>query len=319
MLTEVKRMTYEPPITVVVATRNRETEIGGAVEAILRNDYPDFEVRVIDQSDGTETEASVRRFLSDPRFRYFKATARGVAAGRNLGIEGAKNEIVAMTDDDCRTPPDWLHELALAFGTDRRIGVVFGNVHPGPHDSRKGFVPSYTRKDAFLARSILDKRRVEGISACMGLKKSVWRALSGFDELLGSGAPFRSAEETDFTIRTLLAGYCVFEAPPFSVLHLGFRAWDQGRDLIEGYLYGIGAALVKNLKCRHGSVLLILLSLMGRWAAGQPRVDLGHVPPRGLRLRAFIRGFIAGAAQPVNRATGHYRLAKSGPGMAKTP
>lgn len=318
MLSEVKRMMHEPPITVVVSTRNREMEIGETIETILRNDYPDFEVRVIDQSDGNGTEASLRRFLSDPRFCYVKTTARGVSVGRNLGIEGAKNEIIAMTDDDCRTPPDWLRELASSFGVDRRIGVIFGNVHPGPHDSRGGFVPSYTRKDAFLARSILDKRRVEGISACMGLKKSVWRALHGFDELLGSGAPFRSAEETDFTIRALLAGYYVFETPAFSVCHLGFRTWEQGRHLIEGYLYGIGAALVKNLKGRHGSVLILILNLMGRWAAGHPRVDFGHLPPRGLRLRAFARGFIAGAAHPVDGATGHYRLPKSGPGMTMT-
>ena len=311
-------MTPEPPITVVVSTRNRETEVGGTVATILCNDYPDFEVRVIDQSDGGGTESSLRRFSSDPRFHYIRTAARGLSAGRNLGIEGAKNEIIAMTDDDCRTPPDWLRELALAFGADRRIGIVFGNVYPGPHDSRAGFVPSYTRERAFLARSILDKRRVEGISACMGLKKSVWRDLNGFDELLGSGAPFRAAEETDFTIRTLLAGYCVYETPAFSVCHLGFRTWDQGRRLIEGYLYGIGAALVKNLKCRHGSVLLVLLGLMGRWATGRPRVDFGHLPPRGLRLRAFVRGFMAGAAHPVDRRTGLFRLAKPGPGTAMT-
>ncbi len=307
-------MIPEPPITVVVSTRNRETDVAGAVETILRNDYPDFEVRVVDQSDGPGTESALRKFLGDPRFRYVRTAARGVAAGRNLGIAGARNELVAMTDDDCRVPPDWLRRLAAAAGRDRRIGMVFGNVLPGPHDPRSGFIPSYVRKDAFCGRGVLDKRRIEGVSACMGLRKSAWRALHGFDELLGAGAPFRAAEETDLTIRALLGGHYVLECPDFSVVHLGFRTWDQGRDLVAGYLFGIGAALAKNLKCGHGSVLLLLLGLMGRWAAGRPRVDLGRVPPRGPRLKAFLRGFLMGAARPVNRATGHFDLpgARSG-------
>jgi len=302
----------EPSITIVISTRNREEGIVGTIETILQNDYPDFEVRVIDQSDGNVIEASIRQFLNDPRFRYVRTTTRGLSAGRNLGIRGAKSELIATTDDDCRTPPHWLRELAFSFGVDHRIGVVFGNTRPGPHDSRGGFVPSYTRMEPFMARSILEKQHVEGIAACMGLKKSVWQALGGFDELLGSGALFRAADETDFTIRALLAGYYVYETPAFSVLHLGFRTWGKGRTLIYDYLYGIGATLVKHLKFRHWPILLILFNLMWRWAAGHPAVDFGHFPPRWLRIRAFARGFIAGAAHPVDRSTGHYCLLDSG-------
>ena len=283
-------MALEPPISVVVSTRNRDKEVAAAVAAVLRNDYPDFEVRVIDQSDGAGTEDSLRGFLGDPRFRYVRTAARGLSAGRNLGIEGAANEIIALTDDDCLAPPDWLRELAASFRTDGRIGIVFGNVEPGPHDPARGFIPSYARKEPYLARGILDKRRVEGISACMGLKKSVWKALHGFDERLGAGAPFRAAEETDFTIRTLLAGHYVLESPAFSVRHMGFRTWEEGRGLIEGYLYGIGAALVKNLKCGHGSVLLASREPDGKVGGGAAAGRFRPPASAGAEAPGFCQG-----------------------------
>ena len=295
-----------PAVTVVISTRNRGEGIVETIETILLNDYPDFEVRVIDQSDGDTTATALQQFLNDPRFLYVRTTSRGLSAGRNLGIQGARNELIAITDDDCRTPADWLRELTFAFGVDQRIGVVFGNINPGPHDSGRGFIMSYRRKESFLARSIYDKHRVECLAACMGVRKSAWLALGGFDELLGAGAPFLAAEELDFTIRALMAGYYVYESPAFSVSHLGFRTVEQGRTLIAGYLFGIGAAFVKHLRYRPWPIFLLLFRLAGRWALSHPAVDFGRYPPRWLRLRAFVRGLLAGAIHPVDPATGLY-------------
>jgi GT2 family glycosyltransferase len=295
-----------PAVSVVISTRNRGERIVETVETILRSDYPDFEVRVVDQSDGDATASALRQFLSDPRFLYVRTASRGLSAGRNLGILGARNELIAITDDDCRTPADWLRELALAFAMDHRIGVVFGNVYPGPHDSGRGFIISYMRKDAFLARNILDKHRVEGLANCMGVRKSAWEALGGFDELLGAGAPFRAAEEMDLTIRALMAGYYVYESPAFSVTHMGFRTWGQGGALISGYLFGNGAAFAKHLKHRPGSILPLLFRLAGRLAFDHPRIDFGRYPPRWLRLRAFLKGLLTGVIHPADRVTGRF-------------
>jgi GT2 family glycosyltransferase len=295
-----------PPITVVVATKDRGERVVETIQTILLNDYPDFEVRVIDQSVDNLTEASLQPFKSDSRFCYERTGTWGLSTGRNLGVRAAKNELIAATDDDCKTPPNWLRELAAAFAVDHRIGVVFGNTRPGPHDSCSGFIPSYMRKEPFLARSIREKHRVEGIGACMGLKKSVWQVLGGFDELLGPGAPFKAADDTDFTIRALLAGYYVYETPAFMVFHTGFRTWGEGRVLIYGYLYGLGATFAKHLKRGQCSILFLLLHLISRWALRNPAVDFGHCPPRWLRLQAFLRGFLSGASHPVDPRNGHF-------------
>jgi GT2 family glycosyltransferase len=300
--------TNTPPITVVISTRNRGGSVVKTIQTILLNDYPHFELRVIDQSEDDTTEASLRPFLDDSRFHYLRSPAQGVSAGRNLGIRHTQSEFIALTDDDCETPKNWLRELVTAFAFDHRIGIVFGNTLPGPHDRTARFVPAYVRNKPFLAKSIREKHWVEGIGACMGLRRSVWQVLGGFDEMLGTGAYFKSAEETDLTIRALLAGYFVYETSNVTVIHYGFHTWEQCLALIHGYWQGTGAMFAKHLKCGHWSIILLLLRLAWRWAFGLSRVaaSFGNNPHRWLRLTSFIRGFVAGVTTSVNRRTGHY-------------
>jgi GT2 family glycosyltransferase len=267
------------------------------------NEYPHFELRIIDQSGDDLTENSLKPFLDHPRLHYIRTATQGVSAGRNLGICDAKSELIAITDDDCEIPKNWLQELVAGLYMDSKIGIVFGNVIPGPHNGQVGYIPGYHRKEPFLAHSIFEKHQVEGISACMGLRRSVWQRLGGFDPMLGGGAPMKSGGEGDLTIRALLAGYSVYETPKITVIHHGFRTWEQDRTHIQGYWYGTGAMLVKHLKCGHLSIVLLLLRLAWRWAFGLSRVgaSLGNNPHRSLRLTSFIRGFAAGAVIPVDK------------------
>jgi len=229
-----------------------------------------------------------------------------LSAGRNIGISNSGCELIALTDDDCEVQSDWPEELVSAFAPDQRIGVVLGNVLPGPHDRLRGFIPSYIRSEPFMARSIREKPEVEGIGACMGLRRSCWHDLGGFDPLLGAGARFRAGEEVDLIIRALTAGYFVYETPRLAVTHLGFRSWRESRELIGGHLYGLGAAFAKQVRCRHRGVIPILAKLAERWAFKQPAVYYGLRRQRRLRLVSFLRGFWAGLLTPVDRTRGHF-------------
>jgi GT2 family glycosyltransferase len=300
---------HDPPVVIVISTRNRGGSVCQTVRTALANDYPRFSLTVVDQSEGDDTARALEPFLDNPRLRYVRTTTRGVSKGRNVGIRDASAELIGITDDDCEIPTGWVRSLVAAFATDQRIGIVFGNVLPGPHDSARGFIPIYARHAPTLARSMRDKHHVEGISACMGIRRDTWRALGGFDERLGAGAPLRSGAETDLTIRALLTGAFVYETPALSVVHHGFRTWQEGRALMDGYWYGTGATFAKLLKCGHGSLLGLLLRLGWRWAFGRSPVAASSGPRayRLLRLASFVRGLAAGARAPVDRATGHFR------------
>jgi len=297
-----------PRMTVVISTRNRGDSVLRTIRTILLNGHPNCEVRIVDQSDDDVTERSLRPLLDNPCICYVRSATKGLSTGRNLGIRDAQSELIALTDDDCEVPSDWLRELVAAFAVDRRIGIVFGNVLPGPHDRSKGFVQAYVRTEPFLARSVCDKNQVEGTSACMGIRRSVWQLLGGFDEMLGLGAPLMSAEETDLTIRALLAGFFVYETPRVAIVHHGFQSFEKSLTLVHRNWYGTGAVFVKHLKGGQFSLVPLLFRLAWRWVFGRSRVASSLRPHshRLLRLAAFARGFAAGATIPLDGTTGHF-------------
>lgn len=296
-------MTVPEAVSVIVCTRDRPVSLRETVRGILGNDYPDFELRVIDQSSGGESEDAVREWKSDPRFHYTRSESRGLARARNIGVSLARPGIIAMTDDDCRVPRDWLRQMVRAFSVGDRVAIVFGNVLPAKHDETHEFVLGYTRTVPFLASGIRDKSQVEGMGACMGIRSDAWAALSGFDPLLGAGSRFPSSDETDFVIRALLAGYQAYETPNVEVVHHGFRPLQHADELVHGYLLGIGAMLAKHLKCRGWSILHVYSALALRWMFRGPVVEYGFRPSRWVRLSGFVEGSIKAARIAVDRET----------------
>ena len=298
-------------VSVVIATRNRGIGAVRAIESIIPAEQAKLEagveVIVVDQSDDDATECAVAPYLRLARVRYIRTASRGLGAARNVGVEAARGEWIAFTDDDCTAGPDWLLELWRGFDVDARVSVVLGNVIEGPHDRDAVFIPSYVRKGSFLARSIVDKHNVEGIGACMALRKNVWASLGGFDPLLGAGSRFHSAEDLDFVIRALGAGHWVYETASAQVVHVGFRPNGRKSVLAYEYCFGIGAVYLKHLKCGRWEVLLPLLQLAFRWALRNPVVHYGVPPDRMPRLRGFLYGAVAGYRTPVDRNAVLYR------------
>lgn len=287
-------------ISVIVCTRDRGADFATTVDSVLSGDLRPSEVVVVDQSSDDRALRASHRFDDAPGFRYCRVASVGLSRARNAGLKLVRGDIAAFTDDDCEVSCDWLLGIAAAFELDARIGVVHGNVRAAPHDRRVGFTTAYVRDVPLLAASMGDKHLAEGIGANMALRRAAWEAVGGFDELLGAGGLFRSAEDMDFSMRALQHGFAVYETTQGHVVHSGFRTWADGDRLVYDYLYGIGATYAKHLKCRQLGVLLPMGRLAWRWAAGMPVVDLGRTPPRLLRMRGFAAGFLVAAGRRVD-------------------
>jgi GT2 family glycosyltransferase len=296
-----------PRCAVVVSTRGRSHKIPPLVESILRNDERDIEVVLVDQSDDDATEGAVEQFGADERFRYVRTDERGASRGRNQGIAMTTAEIVAITDDDCVVPVDWISRMLEPFQRDPRVGLVFCNVAPAPTEQ-----PGYTPGVQFQRSSTVTNAR-QGwtaassafvLGAGMAGRRSTFEELWGFDELLGPGTAFPACEDNDLMWRAFLRGWSITRTVDTIVVHDGQRRPDEVRDLIRRDCTGAGGAIAKYLRTGHLGALLVLARAFLRFGVLEPMGSIvhGHAP-RGLKRPVWmLQGLWHGLRTPVDHA-----------------
>ena len=299
---------HSPKITVVITTKDRGDAVCAALKSILSNDFGDYKVVVVDQSSDNSTEQAVSMYLSNSDFRYIRSVLTGSSAGRNLAIENTDTELIAITDDDCEVSENWLESMVRAFVQDENIGIVYGKVEPGKSVDNTGFITTYIEENSYTSKSLYDEKSLRGLSANMGIRKTVWEKLNGFDPVLGAGVHFNSCEETDLNIRTLLKGYFIHYSPEVSVMHHGYRDSREAQRLVEGYAYGNGALFAKHIKSGQFGMIFLLFTQILSWAFGTSWVmtNTNTESYKFGRMRAFIRGLLKGFTTPLDKSKGHF-------------
>lgn len=289
-------------ISVVVPTRNRLEHALPCAETILRNSGVS-ELIVVDQSDGTATRDALAT-LREPRLRYFHSELRGCSNGRNMGVDLARGDVIAFTDDDCRVAPDWAERLAQVFRRDPAAAVVCGTVHVPEELWTRGSASSFEPKTSVWQGSFGDW----GITANLSVRRQVLDRVGCFDPMLGVGGPLKSGGEPDLLFRVFRAGLKVVNAPEVVVEHLGVRApGEASRALWRSYGLGTGAAIFKHV--RLGDPLGIRLYLQWLWACGlwSAGTLLRSGRPTGLGYTvAFVAGSLRSFRFRVDRRTRMY-------------
>lgn len=89
----------KPKFSVIIPVYNRTDLLKRAVGSVLRQDFGDFEVLVVDDGSVDDIRSIVEGF-SDARVHYFRQANQGASAARNTGIDRARGEFVAFLDSD---------------------------------------------------------------------------------------------------------------------------------------------------------------------------------------------------------------------------
>ena len=220
----------DPPlISALVCTYGRGRLVVDTVLSILANTHPNFELVVVDQSKDNETLEALKPFGADPRLRYLKSATIGKGDALNAGLKETKGSVIAITDDDCTVPPNWLETFASIFVTHPKVAVAFCSVEAGEHDRTAGFVPDFVRTGDRMLTTMHDARHVRGLGAGIAVRRDMIEEIGGFDPMLGPGSKFHDCDDRDIAIRALLARHHVYETSTIAVKHFGFRSWQQGR------------------------------------------------------------------------------------------
>ena len=87
-----------PYFSVVIPTKGRSFLVGGAVESVLRQTFPDFEVVVVDNDDGDATRKVVEQF-HDPRLRYHRTGQLSMPDNWEAACQQARGEYLLLVED----------------------------------------------------------------------------------------------------------------------------------------------------------------------------------------------------------------------------
>jgi GT2 family glycosyltransferase len=236
-------------ISVILCTRDRPAQLARAIAAILRGTRRDFELIVVDQSASDVSAAALSAASADDgRVTLVRDHGVGASRARNIGAATAHGGILVFTDDDCEAKADWLERLVAALEADDAVGIAFGAVIPAPCDPRDGFIVGFVPDRRRRLTGRLGKWFDSGISANMALRRTALDAVGGFDEMLGTGAYFPSAEDIDIAYRVLRAGFPLLHVPGSVVIHYGLRDWRSGSALMRRTYLAVAAAYMKHIK-----------------------------------------------------------------------
>jgi GT2 family glycosyltransferase len=222
-------------VSVVVASHARRLRLRWLLNALEAQDLAPEELEIVVVHD-YDTHTAERVIDGHPLARSGRLRQIAIESGtgsparqRNIGWRGARGELVAFTDDDCRPEPDWLRQL-LEIARSRPGAVVQGATRPDPLEEAVLAAPH-------VRTLFIEPVNLYGQTCNILYPRSLLERLAGFDERAIAG------EDVDLFLRAQAAGAEIAPAPHAVVNHA-----------IESHtLPGI---VRQNLKWRHLAYLV---------------------------------------------------------------
>jgi biofilm PGA synthesis N-glycosyltransferase PgaC len=141
-----------PSVSLIICARNEDDNLTKNLPLIFGQDYPDFEVVVVNDCSYDLTGDVLEEFSKkNPKLKvvtikedeYYQ---HGKKVAVMMGIKGAKHDCLVFTDADCRPSSDkWLRNMAAGFNPGTEIILGYG-----PYERAKGFLNKIIRFDAFF-------------------------------------------------------------------------------------------------------------------------------------------------------------------------
>lgn len=201
-------MSHDFEITLVVPVRNEAATIDSLWQTIVNQTRQPERIVFVDGGSSDRTIELIRSIARiDRRLLLIESGGAMPGEGRNIGIEAARTEWVALTDAGTSLDSCWLERLADEVLAAPSLDVVYGNYEPVIENlfdqcATLAYVPAKTSRQS--ARDLTPMRGPS--TASMLLRRSVWKEVGGFPS-------WRAAEDLIFINRIESAGYRVGWAP----------------------------------------------------------------------------------------------------------
>lgn len=118
-----------PKVTVLMPVHNGGSDLPGAVDCMLAQTFPDFELLIIDDAS-TDSTPDYLAGLRDPRIRILRnRTNQGIARSLNRGINESSGEYIARQDADDYSYPSRIEKQVAYLDAHPGVAVVAANFY----------------------------------------------------------------------------------------------------------------------------------------------------------------------------------------------
>jgi glycosyltransferase involved in cell wall biosynthesis len=176
-----------PPATIIICARNEDDNLVQFLPSIFAQDYPEFEVVVVNDCSFDNTGDILQEFanrhsnLKIVTIKEDEYYSHGKKVALMMGIKGATHEHLLLTDADCRpASKDWLRTMMQHFQADTEIVLGYG-----AYEKQKGLLNKIIRFDTFMIALqylsfALAGKTYMGTGRNLAYKKSLFFKMKGF-------------------------------------------------------------------------------------------------------------------------------------------
>jgi cellulose synthase/poly-beta-1,6-N-acetylglucosamine synthase-like glycosyltransferase len=124
------------PVSIIIAAKNEYLNLKENLPFLLNQDYPEFEVVVVDDHSQDDTWDLLCAFkINNPNIKIIrlnssKVTSKGKKFPLSIGIKEAKYQHLLLTDADCRpTGPFWIKKMLEKYHDKTEIVLGYGKYY----------------------------------------------------------------------------------------------------------------------------------------------------------------------------------------------
>ncbi|MBD79649.1 MAG: glycosyl transferase family 2 [Crocinitomicaceae bacterium] len=127
------------PVSIIICARNESENLIQFIPKIMEQDYPEFEVVVVDDRSIDDTQVLLKAFenkydnLKITRVQKSELHWAGKKFALTIGLKSATHQHVLLTDADCFPASDqWVKHMTAQFSKTRKIILGYGSYQKLP-------------------------------------------------------------------------------------------------------------------------------------------------------------------------------------------
>jgi glycosyltransferase involved in cell wall biosynthesis len=181
-----------PGISVVIASKNESENLAQNLPSILEQDYPNYEVIVVNSGSTDETDILLKGLEQKYPQLYHTYIPQEAETNNekklalSVGIKAAKNEILLFTEAYCRPVSNqWIRSFACEFAQGKEVVLGYCKLNISKKIPLRKFIlyDNLVHSIKYLSMAIIHKPFM-GIGRNMAYKKRLYLEQKGFATIL---------------------------------------------------------------------------------------------------------------------------------------